>query len=117
MRLLKNPESIPSEPAAEAALMRANAAWNCAAGDTVLRDQHRGVVGQIDRGGLIPWAGLRSNDTDQLIAELVEHKRKRYPNDHRRIVVTEMSLEENVRVHGVEHDKSLPHTSDQRPDR
>ena len=40
-----------------------------------------------------------------MIAELVEHKRERYPNDHRRIAATEMSPEGNVGVHWVEQDK------------
>jgi len=87
MRLLKNPEAIPSKPAAVAALILAGAAWNSAIGDTVLRDQHRKLVEQIDWNGVKPWAELRSDDTDKLIAELVEHKKDRYPHDNGHIII------------------------------
>jgi len=105
LSLLNDPGAIPSEPASQAVLMLASAAWNSAVGDTVLRDQHRRVIEQVDWSGVTPWAELRSDDTDQLIAELVEQKRERYPNDLRRIVATEMSPEGNVRVHWVEQGK------------
>ncbi|MFQ5790329.1 MAG: hypothetical protein ACE5JI_07595, partial [Acidobacteriota bacterium] len=62
-------------------------------------------VEQVDWGDVTPWAELRSNDTDQLIAELVKHKQERYPNDLRRIVATEISREGNLRVHWVGQDK------------
>jgi len=75
LQLLKKPDAVPSKPAVQVALILASAAWNRAVGDTVLRDQHRGVVGKIDWGRLTPWAELRSNDTDRLIAELAKHKR------------------------------------------
>ncbi len=103
--LLKDPGAIPSAPAAQAALMLASAAWNSAVGDTVLRDQHRQVVDQIDWGGVTPWAELRPDDTDQLITELVHQKRERHPQDHRRIIGTEINSEGNVRVHWVEQEK------------
>jgi hypothetical protein len=99
IRLMKNPSAIPSEPAAVAALMLAGAAWNSALGDNVMRDQHRKLVEQIDWDGAIPWAELRSDDTDQLVAELADYKRAQHPADLRRIVATELSPEGKVRVH------------------
>ena len=105
LRLLKAPDDIPSAPASEAVLLLASAAWNVAVGDTLLRTQHREVMEGIDWRGVKPWVELRSDDTDELIAELVDHKRERYPNDSRRIVATEMSPEGNVRVHWVEQEK------------
>lgn len=105
MRLMKDPCAIPSEPAAVAALMLAGAAWNSALGDNVMRDQHRKLVEQIDWNGAIPWAELRSDNTDQLIAELAEYKRAQHPDDLRRIVATEMSPEGNVRVHWTEPER------------
>jgi hypothetical protein len=105
MRLLKNPDAVPSEPAAVAALMLAGAAWNSALGDNAMRDQHRKLVEQIDWSGSVPWAELRSDNTDQLIAELAAFKREHYPTDLRRIVATEMSPEGNVRVHWTEPNK------------
>ena len=98
-RLLRNPDVIPSEPATVAALTLAGAAWNSALGDNVMRDQHRKLVDHIDWGGAIPWAELRSNNTDQLVAELAEYKREHYPADLRRIVATELTPDGNVRVH------------------
>jgi hypothetical protein len=105
MRLLKKPDAASSEPAAMAALMLAGAAWNSTVGDNVMRDQYRKLVEQIDWSGVTPWSELRSDDTEQLIAELVEYKRERYPNDLRRIVATEKSPEGNVRVHWTEPEK------------
>ena len=98
-RLLKNPDAIPSGPATVAALALAGAAWNSALGDNAMRDQHRDLVVHIDWGAAIPWAELRSNNSDQLVAELVEYKRERYPADLRRIVATELTPDGNIRVH------------------
>ena len=105
MRLLKQPDAAPSEPAAMAALMLAGAAWNSAVSDNVMRDQHRRLLDQIDWSGVTPWSELRSDDTEQLIAELVEYKRERHPNDMRRIMATEISPKGNVRVHWTEPEK------------
>ena len=105
--LLKDPGAIPSLPAAQAALMLASVAWNIAVGDIVLPDEYRKVIEQIDRSGVILGVELRCDDIDKLIAELVEHKRERYPNDFRRIIATEMSREGNVRVHWVEQEKII----------
>ena len=105
LRVLQNPDAIPSATAAEAALLLASAAWSFASGDPTLRDQHRKLLEKLDRSGATPWAELRSSDTDQLIAGLVEYKQQHYPNDRRRIVAAEMSADGNVRVHWVEQDK------------
>jgi len=105
IQLLKQPEAIPTEPAFVAALMIATAAWNIATGFMVPRDEYRKTVDQIDWGSVEPWAELRSNDIDKLVAELVEYKKERFPNDRRRLVGTEMSPEGNIRVHWTEPDK------------
>lgn len=105
LRLLKEPDAIPSEPATVAALMLANAAWNSAIGDSSMRDRHRALIDQIDWEDVTPWAELRSGDTEHLIAELVAYKREHYPNDLRRILATEMSPEGNLRVHWSEPEK------------
>ena len=104
-RLLKKPDAAASEPATAAVLMLAGAAWNSAIGDHAMRDQHRKLVEQIDWDDVTPWAELRTADTEQLIAELVDYKREHYPNDLRRVVATGMSPESNVRVHWTEPDK------------
>ncbi|MEE9383009.1 MAG: hypothetical protein V3V08_06295 [Nannocystaceae bacterium] len=105
LRLLENPDAIPSEPAAVAALMLAGAAWNSAIGDDVMRDKHRDLLDQIDWEDVAPWAELGSADTDQHIAELADYKRQHYPEDRRRIAATEMTPEGEVRVHWTEPDK------------
>lgn len=102
MRLLNMPNAAASEPATMAVLMLAGAAWNSAIGDNAMRKQHRNLVEQIDWSGVTPWSELRSDDTERLIAELVEYKREHYPDDLRRVVATEMSQEGNVRVHWTE---------------
>jgi hypothetical protein len=108
--ILRDPDAIPSLPAAQAVVMLASAAWNTSVGDTVLRDELRQVIEQLNGSGVTPWAELRSDDTDQLVAELVEQKRERYPNDRRRIIAAEMSSEGNVRVHWVDQEKIItPH--------
>jgi hypothetical protein len=105
LRLLKDPEPGASEPAMIAGLLLAGAAWNSAIGDDAVRDKHRELVEQIEWGYVTPWVELRSDDTEQLIAELVDYKREHYPNDLRRIVATELSPEGNIRVHWTEPDK------------
>lgn len=106
-RLLKDPEAGSSEPATMAVLILASAAWNCAIGDNLMREKHRELIDQIDWQGVTPWEELRSSDTEQLIAELVDYKREHYPNDLRRVVATEMTPEGNVRVHWTEPDKAV----------
>ncbi|MBN1654374.1 MAG: hypothetical protein JXA30_11445 [Deltaproteobacteria bacterium] len=91
IQLLKTPEAIPTEPAFVASLMIATAAWNIATGFIVPRDEYRKIADQIDWGSVQPWAELRSNDIDNLVAELVEYKKKRFPNDSRRLIGTQMS--------------------------
>jgi len=105
MRLLNIPDAAASEPATMAVLMLAGVAWNSAIGDNAMREQHRKLIEQIDWSGVTPWSELRSDDTERLIAELVEYKLEHYPNDLRRVVATEMSPAGNVRVHWTEPEK------------
>ena len=105
LQLLKDPAAIPSAPAAQAALLLASAAWNSAVDAPGAREEIRAAVEQVDWSGVTPWVELRSADTDQLVAQLVELKHERHPNDRRRIIAAEMSPEGNVRVHWVEDDK------------
>jgi len=105
LQVLKDIAAIPSAPAAQATLLLASVAWNCAIGDNSMREKHRELIDQIDWEGMTPWEELRSSDTEQLITELVDFKREHYPNDLRRVVATEMSPEGNVLVHWTEPDK------------
>lgn len=103
VRLLKEPGAdVATEPAMMAVLMLAGAAWNGAIGDSVMRAKHRELVEQIDWSGVTPWFELKSDDTDQLIAESIEYKRQHYPDDQRRVVATELTPDGNVRVHWTE---------------
>ena len=92
-QLLKDPEAGSTEPATMAALILAGTAWNSAIGDNLMREKHREIIDQIDWDGVTPWEELSGSDTDRLIAELVDYKRERFPNDLRRVVATEMSPE------------------------
>jgi hypothetical protein len=105
LRLLKDPAVEYSEHAAMAVLILAGAAWNSAIGDNIMRDKHRELVDQIDWRGVTPWFELRSDDTELLIAELVDYKRTHYVNDLRRVVATELSREGKVRIHWAEPHK------------
>jgi len=105
--LLKDPGAIPSPRAAQAALTLAVVAWNSTVGDTVSPDDYGKVIEQISRSGTTLWSELRCDDTGKLVAELAEQKRKRYPNDLRRIIASEMSPEGNIRVHWVEPEKII----------
>lgn len=106
MRLIKHPEGVCSEPAMVVTTMLAAAAWNSALGDNAMRDQHRKVLEKIDRRTPVPWAELRADDTERLIAELVEYKRAHHPADLRRIVAAEVSRvkqdEAGIRIHWTE---------------
>jgi len=105
LRLLKRPDGMASRPAIEAALILATAAWNAALGDYLFRNQHRELLAKCEWGDASPWAELRATDTDQLIAELVEYKRARFPEDDRLIVAAGLSPEDQVQVHWSDHGK------------
>jgi hypothetical protein len=109
--LLKDPDVIPSQPAAQAVLMLASIAWNNSVGDAISPDQQRQVIEQLNGSSLTPWAELRLENTDQLVAELVKQKRARYPNDLRRIIGTEVSSEGHVRVHWVDQEATITRNS------
>lgn len=108
--ILKDPDAIPSLPAAQAAVILATIAWNRSVGHPVPRDEYRLHLAQLNWNGTTPWAELRCDDADQLQAELVARKRERHLNDVRRIVGTEVSDEGNVRVHWVNQETiTAPH--------
>ncbi|MBL9107464.1 MAG: hypothetical protein JNL82_41645 [Myxococcales bacterium] len=85
LRLLKNPDAVPSMAAVEAALLLAVAAWNDASGDPGVRRRHLEMLTKYDWSDRSPWPELQSTDTEQLIAGLVEYKQAHYPDDRRRI--------------------------------
>ena len=99
MRLLKNPGAEASQPAIVASCALAVAAWNSALGDDIARRQHRAQIERLDWGAATPWAELRSDDTDQLIAELIEYKRELHAADRRHIVAFELTPDCSIRVH------------------
>jgi len=107
LRLLKEPETVPSIPAVECALVLATAAWNSALGEPVLRNKHRDLLAKFDWDGASPWPELRSSDTDEMIAELVAYKKANYPDDDRRIVAAGLSPEGKVQVHWLDGEKPI----------
>lgn len=106
LRLLKDPDAVPSLAAAETALLFATTAWNIALGETAVPDQLREAIGKAVRGHASPWEELLSTDRDRLIRDLVTYKLAHYADDRRRIVAAEMSPLGNVRVHWVEGEKT-----------
>ncbi len=107
VRIYKEPGEAVSLPTLQTAVLLASSAWNVSLGELALRNQHKEILKEFDWGGATPWAELLSNDTDQLIAGLVEFKKTHYPNDRRQIVVTETSSDGNVRVDWVDGNKPI----------
>ena len=85
--LLRNPHKIPSSEAAHVALFFATTAWNESVGLTHAREGYRHVWERIETDNPALWNELKSNDVGQMIDELVNYKKCRYPNDRRRILV------------------------------
>lgn len=85
-QLLKNPGAVPSSEAAHAALMFVNIAWNETVGLGHARNRYRSAWEMIEAENPEMWSEFKSNDVDAMIDELVQYKRKHYPNDQRRIL-------------------------------
>jgi hypothetical protein len=104
---LRPPVFARSRAAAEAALSLASLAWNVAIGDASPRAGIARSAGPRAALPPIPWAELRADNTDQLLALLVEYKKKNYPDDFRRIASTELRPDGNVRVLWAEGSKPV----------
>jgi hypothetical protein len=96
-RLLRNPGGVPSSEAAHVALMFANFAWNETVGLGHAREGYRSAWETIEAENPEMWSEFQSNDVNAMIDELVQYKKKHYPDDHRRILLCGM-LEGKVRV-------------------
>jgi len=107
LRLLKRPDAVPSRPTIETALLLAAAAWNSALGHAGLRNRYRDILAKIDWDGAVPWAELRSADSEQLVAELVEYKRAHHTGDRRLIIGVGLSPEDQILVQWEEQDKLI----------
>jgi len=85
-RLLRNPDAVHSSEAAHVALMFANIAWNETVGLGHARNGYRSVWEMIEAENPEMWSEFKSNDVNAMIDELVQYKRKNYPDDQRRIL-------------------------------
>lgn len=85
-RLLRQPDAVHSSEAAHVALMFANIAWNETVGLVHARQGYRSAWESIEAENPEMWSEFRSNDVDAIIDELVQFKKKHYPNDQRRIL-------------------------------
>lgn len=85
-RLLRNPDEVPSSEAAHVALMFANIAWNESVGLVHPRQGYRSAWESIEASNPEMWSELKSNAVDALIDELVQFKKRHYPEDQRRIL-------------------------------
>lgn len=84
--LLKSPDAVPSSEAAHVALFFANIAWNESVGLIHGRDGYRNVWETIEAENPQLWNEFKSNDINAMIDELVQYKKRHYPDDMRRIL-------------------------------
>ena len=84
--LLRNPDAAHSSEAAHVALMFANIAWNETVGLGHARNRYRSAWEMIEAENPEMWSEFKSNDVNAMIDELVQYKRKNYPDDQRRIL-------------------------------
>ena len=85
-RLLRNPDAAHSPEAAHVALMFANIAWNETVGLGHARASYCSAWEMIEAENPEMWSEFKSNDVNAMIDELVQYKRKNYPDDQRRIL-------------------------------
>lgn len=85
-QLLRNSGGVPSAEAAHVTLMFANIAWNETVGLVHARKGYRPAWESIEAENPEMWSEFKSNDVDAMIDELVQFKKKHYPNDQRRIL-------------------------------
>jgi hypothetical protein len=85
--LLRNPDATHSSEAAHVALMFANIAWNETVGLGRAREGYRSAWEMIEAENPEMWSEFKSNDVEAMIDELVEYKKKKYPDDQRRILL------------------------------
>ena len=88
--LLRNPGHPASPEATVVALMFANIAWNEAVALVQDRQSYRSAWAKIEGQNPKLWSELKSNDVDAMIDELVEFKKRHYPDDHRRVLACGM---------------------------
>ena len=85
-QLLRNPGGVPSSEAAHVALMFANIAWNETVGLVHARQGYRSAWESIEAENPEMWSEFKSNDVNAMIDDLVQFKKKHYPDDNRRIL-------------------------------
>ena len=95
--ILRQPNKSPSSQAAEVAPFFANAAWNESVGLDGSREGYRLVWETIESDNPELWNEFKSNDIDAMINELVQYKKRHYPDDHRRILTCGIP-DGNIRV-------------------
>lgn len=106
MRLLRQPDAIPSMAAVEATLLLAVAAWNDACGDPGVRRRHREMLAKYEWSTGTPWPELLDTDTECLITGLVEYKHARHARDRRRILGFGISPEGTIQVQWSDPDRA-----------
>ena len=102
----KDVRRLSSGNAERAALMLAGAAWNSAIDEPLLSQSFRQRLAKIDGQGLVPWNELRADNAAELIAVLVEFKKRSFPDDFRRIVSLELTADGVVRANWLEPDRA-----------
>jgi hypothetical protein len=84
--LLVDPNGMPSSEAAHAALLLVHVAWNLEVSGPVPPDWQRALkVFEANHPGL--WSEIRPGTPEILINELRFLKQRRYPEDHRQVLI------------------------------
>jgi hypothetical protein len=95
--IFRHPQKVPSSEAMHVALFFANAAWNESVGLTDAREGYRSVWETIEAENPELWNEFKSNDINAMIDDLVQYKKKHYPDDQRRILTCGIP-DGNIRV-------------------
>lgn len=95
--LFRDPRKDPSPEAVEVALLFVQIAWNESVGLDNARDGIRNMWEPIEAENPALWNEFKSNEINGILDELVKYKKRRYPDDQRRILTCGMA-EETVRV-------------------
>jgi hypothetical protein len=95
--VFRHPQKVHSSEAMHVALFFANAAWNESVGLTGRREGYRNVWEAIETENPKLWNEFKSNDINAIIDDLVQYKKKHFPDDQRRILTCGIP-DGNIRV-------------------
>lgn len=95
------PEATPSSEAAAVALLLSHMAWQRANGDDFPDTAFAEALAEVQHSRADLWNEMKSRDPRTIIADLVAYKKRRYPNDKRKVVACGI-FDDKVRVEWTE---------------